>query len=1801
MANNENLIPIPGRLHSVATEGHVAGADEIYDDTQSKLQSAINADVAEDISDLQEIVGEGSVDTRIENAIKALDAEKSQTAGADGLALSITETDGKITSISGSIATDTYDSYGSASAAQEAAATDATTKVNAAKAELLGDAASNYNTLGKLEDAIQSETSTRETEIGTDSTSGTVKGRIKSLETLVGSTDVDSQIDAKINALDVTKSQTAGADGLALSIEEEDGKIKSISGSITANTYDAYGAASTAKSDLLGDAAPDYNTLGKLEDAIQAEATTRSGETEALDGRLDNIEEVIPPAASSSNQLADKSFVNSSISTATAEFQGSYNSVSDLELTTSATHAQIATALGTEISGADNNDYCFVQVPTADATPTDIAKVERYKYNGTAWSFEYELNNSGYTDAQWAAINSGITSNLVTAFGNKYDKPSTGIPSTDMTSDVQTSLGKADSAYQKPSGGIPDSDLTSAVQTSLDKADTAYQKPSGGIPASDLADGVIPDISGKANKSEMSVVDGTGADADKTTITIKDGISATVLKSHQDISGKQDVIDSAHKLAADLVDDTSSANKFTNATEKQTWNAKQDALTFNTIPSADNKVATMADIEDATENCAYLEEDDSSAVIADFDSQADTVWKKAQTLSNAEKSQVKTNLGLPQEIYSKTEVNRLITTPNQQYVTVATYASLPATGSADTVYRVSNYNGSTNQVDATMYSEYAWNGSDYTFLCVKSQVGEVFDITAYNSNTKYADLAAALGANGANVPEGVRKGGMSVKYVSNSDNKYIQARLMADSFSTDVTKWEAVDESPMLNSTNLIKSGGVYDSLSYLKGYDLISPANYVIDYYSYNDGTKGGSTGAVRTYIFLAKDFKYIECTTSHNDTNQPAIAFYSSTELNSSTYMKSASLQAKAGVNSYYAEIPEGCVTVLVGGATRTSFTPSIRLFSNDGVYTTENAIHNSLIPINGKISIIGDSISSFLNAVVEEYDTYYPMGDITSINDMWWNILLSLTNSSLDVNASYSGSRVTNTDESRPDFFSRTNILGTPDTIFVALGTNDWVNSVSIGNYDYESSISELSESEFIPAYTKGVKSLLENYSAANIVLLIFQMSDVYASAIKNIGKHYNLQVIDVRYYYCNNVHPDKLGMNRVAQDIVSFYVKGTMGYIPRLNSNNFLSDDLNVLMYSQLANNEIFFERHISKAAGIENFSLTKNIPAGSSIWMYIRTDSNAELVLDAKDSNNINLVQGVAKITGPFPDGHIIEIPNIIFSGAFSKIGVYTNAAFEGDILLYLSPKKEKPSNDIIPYSEYTKNNSSSVDLDANIHKGDKLKFTFTSPQVDRYIAVSLLNEQGIVIAQDIIALNTKDYNNVDIYRVAPVDASKVRVWSGGSAYNYVGIKVTKVDDFKDTTYITHSLTTIESYSSGLKTVYKGYITAGDKAVIRLQSNAENPLLYFSLRKNNTTVNQNFLKVENTDISTLTDFDCVLPDDADEIVVYSNAITEFDIEILQAGNVNNQKINSHCDTIPSFFLMTDFTNSPVVTRLNVSTDGKKWKLLKTFNNINHRDPFIFKHNGVYYLTGSPLGLNNDGAHIVIYSSTNLVNWSEYTTLIISQESLWEGWADCSGAFAPEIKFFDGIPYIITSLYFAKTTAVDPMPYRVTPYLIRLSSDMTEVISKTRITGNNISETYDFDVTIEKIGGKYFELSNSANSQHIWIGCSDNLAGPYEKIRSIPMEDVNDYYFEGANIVPVGDKIYIILCQRQPDFPSVRTKQLGMYICDNQFNKIEYHKLVGGAMGDNDTPIIGEHPGVMKADYNDLLNILAIEPD
>lgn len=71
--------------------------------------------------------------------------------------------------------------------------------------------------------------------------------------------------------------------------------------------------------------------------------------------------------------------------------------------------------------------------------------------------------------------------------------------------------------------------------------------------------------------------------------------------------------------------------------------------------------------------------------------------------------------------YTKAEVNSLISTPAQNYVTVSNYDDLPETGSSNTIYRVSGYDGV--QSDPTKYAEYAWTGTRYMLLSVKSNVG----------------------------------------------------------------------------------------------------------------------------------------------------------------------------------------------------------------------------------------------------------------------------------------------------------------------------------------------------------------------------------------------------------------------------------------------------------------------------------------------------------------------------------------------------------------------------------------------------------------------------------------------------------------------------------------------------------------------------------------------------------------------------------------------------------------------------------------------------------------------------------------------------------------------------------------------------------------------------------------------------------------------------------------------------------------------------------------------------------------------
>jgi hypothetical protein len=89
----------------------------------------------------------------------------------------------------------------------------------------------------------------------------------------------------------------------------------------------------------------------------------------------------------------------------------------------------------------------------------------------------------------------------------------------------------------------------------------------------------------------------------------------------------------------------------------------------------------------------------------------------------------------------------------------------------------------------------------------------IYDVTANNNGATFTSLSALLSDKNLStlIPSAVRCGGMSIRFVHNSDNKYVQYRLMSDTFNTTVTNWQGVDDKPAVGSDNLVKSGGVFE------------------------------------------------------------------------------------------------------------------------------------------------------------------------------------------------------------------------------------------------------------------------------------------------------------------------------------------------------------------------------------------------------------------------------------------------------------------------------------------------------------------------------------------------------------------------------------------------------------------------------------------------------------------------------------------------------------------------------------------------------------------------------------------------------------------------------------------------------------------------------------------------------------------------------------------------------------------------------------------------------------------------------
>ena len=210
----------------------------------------------------------------------------------------------------------------------------------------------------------------------------------------------------------------------------------------------------------------DNGVLSNIEDTIARQDIATLQISKADKTELPTIDsQVTSDSENPVESSAIYSFVNSSVSTNTAYFVGTYNSLAELEA-----HESYTKPL-------TNNDYGFV-ISTDSAGNTIY---NRYKYNITTneWTFEYALNNSSFTANQWATINSGVTAtdktqidtnttNIQNLEINKVDKETgKGLSTNDFTNELLSKLQNIEAEANKT---IVDTELSATSSNPVQNA-----------------------------------------------------------------------------------------------------------------------------------------------------------------------------------------------------------------------------------------------------------------------------------------------------------------------------------------------------------------------------------------------------------------------------------------------------------------------------------------------------------------------------------------------------------------------------------------------------------------------------------------------------------------------------------------------------------------------------------------------------------------------------------------------------------------------------------------------------------------------------------------------------------------------------------------------------------------------------------------------------------------------------------------------------------------------------------------------------------------------------------------------------------------------------------------------------------------------------------------------------------------------------------------------------------------------------------------------------------------------------------
>ena len=193
--------------------------------------------------------------------------------------------------------------------------------------------------------------------------------------------------------------------------------------------------------------------------------------------------------------------------------------------------------------------------------------------------------------------------------------------------------------------------------------------------------------------------------------------------------------------------------------------------------------------------------------------------------------------------------------------------------------------------------------------------------------------------------------------------------------------------------------------------------------------------------------------------------------------------------------------------------------------------------------KVSVLGDSYSTFIGIIPANYATFYPndRNDVTEIEQTWWSLYIKAKGYELEKNDSWGGTTICGTgygrmDSSRNNFISRVDSLGNPDIIFVFGGTNDdWANS-PMGEYQYSDWTKEDCKN-FRPAVACLIEMLKKSYNNAELCFILnSELKEPVNESMREICKHYDVKLVVLHDIEKQNGHPSINGMKSICEQLL-----------------------------------------------------------------------------------------------------------------------------------------------------------------------------------------------------------------------------------------------------------------------------------------------------------------------------------------------------------------------------------------------------------------------------------------------------------------------------------------------------------------------------------------------------------------------------------------------------------------------------------------------------------------------------------------